>query len=318
MATSYNDRTKINATSTTFYLLGIVIPSILLIIFLPSTSEYPIGQLNPNGYVKIAITTSIISLVCGFVSAIFTVPKIKCNTPQKKNRFSIKKLFKNSLKSFKNKRLKKIIWGYVMTSIATVFLCSVGLHFFTYSFFYTSKQITVLLLCLLMGTIISQPFWVFLSKKKRKKPALVSGIILTILSVFAIITVYIFRISLYEVSFYLMSLLTFICGIGSGSMYTLPVSLYGDAIDMISKGSDNSTATYGGTLTFASNIANSITQLIVGVLLDVIKFDSSLEVQTLGVQTGLALIVFIGVQGSLILGCLIFASYRELKKSNKV
>jgi Na+/melibiose symporter-like transporter len=93
-------------------------------------------------------------------------------------------------------------------------------------------------------------------------------------------------------------------------LYTLPVSLYGDAISSL-KISNNAMATYGGTLTFAGNIGNSIAQLIVGILLDVIKFDSSLEVQSLGVQTGLALILFIGVQTSLILSCLIFAGHRE-------
>jgi len=316
LADSYHERTKINAFRTVFYLLGIIIPSILLVVFLPSTEEYPIGQLNPNGYVKIAIVTSIICLAFGVISSVSTIPTYKEKEALRRSKFSFKNLMKNFLASFKNKKLSRLIWGYVMTSIATVFLCSVGLHFFTYSFFYSSKQITFLLLSLLSGTIFSQPIWVWISKKKQKKPALITGILLTILSVFGIITIYIFRIQLYEISFYLMLLLVFICGIGSGSMYTLPVSLYGDAIEIVSKGCDNKTATYGGTLTFASNIANSVTQLIIGILLDLIRFDSSLEVQTLEVQTGLALMVFIGVQTALIIGCMIFASYKERKAPN--
>ncbi|MGN0961403.1 MAG: MFS transporter [Christensenellales bacterium] len=312
MAESYHDRTKINAYNIVFYLIGIIIPSVLMIIFLPNTEEYPIGQLNPNGYKKIALVSSIICLVFGLLSSILTLKSSKQDLNVKKEKFSFKNLFKNFLFSFKNKKLSKIIWGYVLTSIATVFLCSVGLHFFTYSFFYTSNQITFLLLALISGTIISQPIWVAISQKKRKKPALIIGIMLTIISVFGVILIYLFRIELYSISFVLMLILIFICGIGSGAMYGLPNSLFGDAIESISeKSGDNKNATYSGTMTFASNMANSITQLLVGILLDVIKFDSSLEIQTLGVQTGLALILFIGVQVSLILACSIFASYKE-------
>lgn len=310
LAKSYNDRTKINATSTIFNLIGIIIPSILLVVFLPNTEEYPVGQLNPNGYIKISIVTSILCLVFGLMSSLFTIPKETGEI--KSDSFSIKDLFKNSFTAFKNKRLKRIIIGFTLTSIATVFLCSVGLHFFTYSFFYNSKQITFLLLSLMLGTIVSQPLWVFVSEKKRKKSALIIGIITTILSVFGVIFVYLFRIQIYNISYYLMIVFVFFCGIGSGSLYSLPTSMYGDEITKISKENEsNMIATYSGSMTLAGNIASSITQLIVGILLDVIKFDSSLQVQTLGVQTGLALILFIGVQLSLISACYIFSRYKE-------
>ena len=314
LATSYNDRTKINAFNTIFFLIGIIIPSVLLVVFLPNTEEYPIGQLNPQGYVKISFVTSAICLFFGLICSISTIPK--AIHEEKRKKISIKNMFAGFFKSFSNRKLNMLILGYVMTSISTVFLCSVGLHFFTYSFFYTSKQITGLLLTLILGNIASQPLWVLISKKKRKKPALILGILLTIFSVFGIILIYLFRIELYKISYWIMLILIFVCGMGSGAMYTLPVSLYGDAIDGIVNKSNNKMATYGGTLTFAGNIANSLTQLIVGVLLDIIKFDSSIEVQTLGVQTGLALIVFVGIQGALIIGCLIFAGYKEKGEEN--
>lgn len=326
LATSYNDRTKINAISTVFYLIGIIIPSVLLLIFLPNTSEYPVGQLNPKGYVYISIVTSILCLIFGLISSLFTIPK---NISKKINKlseedgskgnnekFSLKVLVGNFFLAFENRRLCRIIVGYVLTSVATVFLCSVGLHFFTYSFFYTSKQITFLLLTLMLGTIISQPLWVNIAKKKNKKPALVIGILVTILAIFSIILIYLFRIEIYSISYYLMLLSIFICGVGSGALYSLPTSIYGDLIEEVTKDGDNKVATYSGTMTFASNIGNSITQLVVGVLLDLIGFDSSLQIQTLTVQTGLALILFVGVQASLILACFVFAGHRENTSRN--
>lgn len=306
-----SERTTVGALNTIFYLLGMIASSILMMIFLPSTENYPIGQLNPKGYIKIAIVSSIICLISGLISSLFTITKPKFE-PIKKGKFklSIGGLWNNFTTAFKDKRVSKIIWAYVLTSIATVILCSVGLHFFTYSFFYKSSEITILLLTLITGTIISQPLWIFLSKKVNKKSALISGIIITILSVFAVIFIYLFRIEFYESSFYLMIVAIFFCGMGSGALYTLPTSIYGDAIMKISRdGSLN--ATYSSAMTFAGNMASSIAQLIVGILLDIIGFDGGASVQTLFVQTGLAIILFTGIQFSLILATLIFSRYND-------
>ncbi len=340
IATSYDDRTKINAISTVFYLIGIIIPSVLLLVFLPNTEEYPVGQLNPKGYVNISIVTSTICLFFGLVCSLFTIPKssgmqtkenkrnkgenLELNTNEnekrekdnkklKEEKFSMKTLIANFFLAFKNKRLCRIIIGFVLTSVATVFLCSVGLHFFTYSLFYSSNQITYLLLTLMFGTIISQPLWVKISSKKKKKPALIAGILTTIFAIFGVIFIYLFRIEIYEISYYLMLCAVFICGVGSGALYSLPTSIYGDLIDEITTNGENRVATYSGTMTFASNIGNSITQLVVGILLDIIGFDSSLQMQTLGVQTGLSLILFVGVQTSLIIACFVFAGHNEHK-----
>lgn len=304
-----SERTAVGASNTIFYLLGMIASSVLMMIYLPSTDKYPIGQLNPSGYIKIAIVSSIICLISGLMASLFTITKPKFE-PIKKSKFklSIGGLWNNFTIAFKDKRVSKIIWAYVLTSIATVILCSVGLHFFTYSFFYKSSDITILLLTLIIGTIISQPLWIFLAKRVSKKSALISGIIITILSIFAVIFIYLFRIELFESSFYLMIVAILFCGMGSGAIYTLPTSIYGDAIMKISRdGSLN--ATYSSAMTFAGNMASSIAQLIVGILLDIIGFDGGASVQTLFVQTGLAIILFAGIQFSLILATLIFSRY---------
>ncbi len=311
LASSYSDRTSINAVSSIFYLLGVVIPSILFFIFLPDTNEYPVGQLNPKGYVWIALVSSAICFIFGIICTLCarnSHESVK-NTNYKK--FSILKILKSFSAVVKNNRVRRLMIGYILTSVATVFLCSVGLHFFTYAMFYTSSQITILLLSLMLGTIISQPLWIWISSKFNKKSALIFGIVFTIISVFLVIVVYLFRVELEESSYYLMLVSIFACGVGSGSLYSLPTSMYGDEI--MSGNNSNMVATFSGALTFSGNIANSITQLLVGVLLDIIAFDPIHDIQSLSVQTGLALILFVGVQSSLILACMVFASHKERK-----
>lgn len=315
IANSDFERTKVGAINTIFYLLGMILSSVLMFVFLPSCEEYPIGQLNPSGYAKIAIFTSVVCLVSGLISSILTISRGKYEKTTATSRFSLKGLWGGFLTAFKDKRVSKIIWGYVLTSVATVILCSVGLHFFTYSLFYDSENITLLLLTLLLGTIISQPLWVVLSKKGKKKSSLILGIITTILAVFAVIIIYIFRIELFENSYTLMMIAIFFCGIGSGALYTLPTSIYGDAVMRISRnGALN--ATYSSAMTFAGNMASSLAGLVIGVMLDVIGFDASMDVQSLFTQSGLAVILFVGIEMSLIVACLIFSGYSE--KINKL
>lgn len=310
LARNNNDRTKFNSANIIFYLIGIIIPSFLMVIFLPNTEEYPLGQLNPKGYIKIAIVTSVICLIFGLICSLSTkdkYSKIKFGNRQK---ISIKVLGQGFVRTIKNNKLRTLILGYICSSSITVFLCSIGLHFFTYSLFYSTTQITILLFILIFGNIISQPFWLRLSQKIRKKPSLIVGFLITIFSVFGLIIVYFFRVPLHQISFYINIMLIFICGVGGGALFTFPISLYGDMVKEISHGNDNN-ASYLGSLTLTSNIANSLSQLIIGVLLDIIKFDGSISVQSLGVQYGLALILFIGIQTFLILGCFIYSGFKE-------
>lgn len=316
LATDYHDRTKINATSTIFFLIGIIVPSVLMVIFLPSTETYPIGQLNPVGYKNIALVTSTICLLCGLISTFGTLRYVNKRKYKRKTKFKFSVLVKNFSSAFRDKRLNKIILGYVLTSCATVFLSSVGLHFFTYSMFLKSKQITLLLVTLLFGTIVSQPIWVSISHKLKKKTALTLGIIMTILSVFFVILIFIFRVEWYDFSYYMLILAIFLCGLGSGALYSLPSSMYGDAI-MSRKSTSAKVASFSGAMTFAGNIANSSTQLLVGILLDFVGFDGGNVTQTLGVQTGLALILFVGVEVALILSGLVFSRYKEPIKDSE-
>ena len=77
ISTNCNDRTKIQSIKTVFFLIGMIVPSLLLYLFLPNTIEYPIGQLNPYGYRSISVVTSMICLISGFTCVAFTRQKKK-------------------------------------------------------------------------------------------------------------------------------------------------------------------------------------------------------------------------------------------------
>jgi len=317
IAKDYHDRTKVQIFKTIFFLIGIMLPSVLLYIFLPNTKEYPIGQLNPKGYRNIALVTSFICLVTGLVCVFGTLKKSRKEVV--KDKFKLKDSFKDFYGAFKIKNLRRIILGYSIALISTTFLTGVGLHFFTYCFFCSTKQITILLFSLILGTIVSQPLWFYMSKYKDKKPSLLFAMVFSIIGVFIIIICYLFRSVFLNSTFYLVLFSTFVCGFGSGALYSLPSSLYADEVSKQNKTSGlDRTATFSGIFTFTSNLFSSVSLFFVGIMLDLIGFDSSLSSQTLKVQMWLAIILFVGVELSLIVGYYFFSLYNVRKRKNKV
>ena len=309
---NYNDRTKIQSLKTVFFLIGMIIPSVLLYLFLPNSSEYPIGQLNPYGYRKISVITSLICLISGIICILFTGQ----NNRKLKRISHNKNIFANFVNAIKIKPLAVLIFGYAIVMISAVILTSVGMHFFTYCFSLSSKQITFLLSMLLAGTLLSQPIWYFASVKKDKKTALLSGIFVSVVGVFSIITIFLLRYELKSSAYYYIMIAVFISGVGSGAIYTLPNSMYSDAITKVNRATkENNTATYSGVMTFVSNIMNCLLQLAIGVTLDLIRFNPNKVTQDLSVQTGLAVILFVGIQTALICGYYIFSKYGSIKYS---
>ena len=305
---NYNDRTKIQISKTAFFLIGMMVPSVLLYLFLPNTKEYPIGQLNPNGYRKISVITSIICLISGIVCVYFT--KHKSSKIINNEKLSFKDMIKDFASTVKIKQLSAIIFGYATVMLSAVILTSVGMHFFTYCFGLSSKQITILLTSLLLGTLLSQPLWYYASIKKDKKIALLAGILVAIIGVFSIIIIFLLRYELGKFAYWFIFVAILISGVGSGALYTLPCSMFSDAIYKVNRSTKvDKTATYSGVMTLVSNIFNCILQLVIGIMLDLIKFNPDSYTQNLSVQTGLAIILFVGIQISLVGGYYIFSRY---------
>lgn len=320
MVTEYNERTVIQVYKTVFFILGMILPSVLLNIFLPNTPEFPQGQLNPLGYRNIAIFSSFVMLVSGLICVFGTLKFSKKEQKNKQSKFSFKLLFSDFLFCLKNKQQRVVILGYCLSMVSAAILTSVGLHFFTYCFSYSSSQITILLSSLLIAMVVSQPFWYRLSLKEDKKPALLTGLLLAIFGVTMVMLTYIFKLELINYSFYIIVVSIFLIGFGCGTLYSLPASMYMDVVDYVTENlSADKSAIFQSVLTFSYNISNAVALFLIGVLLDIIKFNPNLNYQTRPTQTGIAVILFVGVLISLIGSFCLFKNYKLKQKhfSNK-
>lgn len=302
------DSTSIQAAKSVFSLIGMILPSVLMMIFMEKTTE-------KLGYIKIGLCTSILiiftTIICIATLNRGNKKKIVFNYPLFQKKQSIWTAFSVFFDFFKNKRYCAMIVGYSISTLATAMLTSLGLHVFTYSFHFSSSQISILLLCLLLGAMLSQLFISKIAYKKGKINTLIFFITIIILGVGLLSVLFLVR-SFFPsvVNFYICIPLVIICGFGSGSLYSLPCSIFSDIIaEENAANNTNQTATFSGVMTFVFKISNALSLFLIGLVLDIIKFDSSQPVQALKVQNALGIILIVGVALSLAVSISFFSHY---------
>ena len=332
IAPGYTEQSKLQGFKTVFFILGMVLPSVLMMILMPS-GEAVQGQFVQSGYINIAYVTSALCLIAGFI-CIFGTKKSanavynnhtkenvkKSENKSSKNRINKDKrgfwnvffnIFYNFFLVIKKPNYSHIIIGYSVALISTAFLSSVGMHLFTYAYHFTSTQISILMSALFVSAILSQPVWINLANRLDKKPALKISMIVVLVGILLTSITFVLRIYIpTNILFFVVIATIFLCGFGTGALYSLPISMYADCItlDRLKTG-DNKSGIYSGFMTLAYNIANCFALLVVGILLDIIHFDSSQPVQALSVQNSLGFIVFVGCALSIAIGLKIFSKY---------
>ena len=324
IAPDYNDQTKMQSFKSVFYILGMIAPSILMYIFMPSASIGMQTQFNKDGYIYIAIVNSILVIICGLISVFGTRKRVISMPNYDKSAFEEEnegkevkkqgfgKIIGGYVDTLKKKEFRTVMLGYSVSLIASIFITSVGMHLFTFCYHFSSTQISIIMICLFGGAILSQVLWVNMVKKYDKKQTLIFALCLLLVGIALTSVTFLFRTyCTSDFMFWFVLPCIFICGLGSGALYSLPHSMYADVVTMEQfKTKENNAGRFTGYYTFTYNFTNSVTLLVIGLLLDLIKFDSTEPVQALSVQAGLGKIVFFGSAIAISVAILIFSTYK--------
>ena len=325
LSNDYNERTNIQAYKTIFFLLSFLAPSVLMYLFLSSD----LRDASQQGYMQISFVTSALAIIIGLICVFGTfssISKLKEKYALSKKERKEKKasqIFKMFFYSLKRRNYNSLIGGYAISLVSSAIITGVGLHLFTYAFYFNKTQVSIILASLVFATIFSQPFWVKISKKYEKKPALLKGILITISGILLIATAFIFRLQIgVTASFIICITAILISGFGTGALYSLPISMFADLMTLeYAKTGKESAGIYSGFMTFAYKTSSAIAGLIVGILLDVIRFNSGESTQSMSVQTGLGVVAISGILIALIISYIIYSQYTIKKeyviKANK-
>ena len=318
----YNERTGIQSLKTVFFLVGLIVPTLLMGALFSEASG---GISNYQNYVWLAVCTSSICIFLGMTCILGTfkyIPYLKIRyqnqPPEPLPKFT--QSIKNFFITFKQKNFRAIILGYSLSLVSAAFLTGVGLHVFEYSFHLLTSQTTILMAFLITATIISQLFWYLISKKFEKKNALLCALGVCAFGIICFALTFILKTYINKnYLFWCLAFSVFVCGFGTGALYSLPISMYADLIAIErSKTSSDKSATYTSFLTFAYKIANALTLVIIGIALDIIGFDASASVQLASVQQALGWLLIIGVALSIIVSFFFYSKFNLTKKDVEI
>ena len=322
IAPDYNEQSKIQSYKTLFNVIGMIVPSLLVFWIMPSvTLGNDAADASQGGFIKIALLNGLMMIVFGLITIFGSLKRVRkfvhYGQPPAKEKHAFKNLMLGYFDVFKKSSFACLILGYSIAQVASSFLTSVGMHLFTYCYHFSTASISVLLIILFVAAILSQPVWVALSKRIDKKGALISALSLLLLGIGLTLISFLFRQYVpTQTLFIFVAVCIFICGFGLGAMYSLPISMYADVVTLEQFASgENRSGAYLGYYSFTYNLSNSLSMLFIGILLDVIKFDSSKPIQAMSVQTGLGTIVFCGCSIALALAIAIFSRYK-IKRSD--
>ena len=130
--------------------------------------------------------------------------------------------------------------------------------------------LSLLFACFVFGSILSQAFWVWMSARFGKVSALIFGLMIYIILLFAIF------LSLPSVDIILIAILFIIAGMTNGAYQQIPWAIYPDLMDITRSESGNAIeGAFSAVWLFGQKVANAIAPLILSIILAIFGWRES-------------------------------------------
>lgn len=316
LSKTYDERTAVQGFKTVFSFLSLLVPS-LLMTWLLSPTRYVTMNATNRGYQEIALVTSALCVLCAFICFVGTYKHRPISTEKTpSNKSSLRAIVSEFFSIIKQENVARLIIGYAISLSAGAFITSLGLHVFTYTFGFSTLEIPIIMVCLIGGIIIGQPFWYALSRRNDKVTSLIAALGTVIIGIIIFAAVLSFRNVLYHTQVLpLVCFTIFICGLGTGCLYSLPISMFADCIDKNCRNTGiDTTAKSAGFLTFCTKISNALIMFVIGLALDIIGFKGNQAIQTVQTQNWLGWLLILGVGAACVSAIFVYSNYTYSKQ----
>ncbi len=308
MCQTYHERTSIQGYKTVFQSAALLVPSILMGIVL-NPKAVATMHTAASGYHVIAAITSTLCILTALVTVIGTFryrhagESALCQNSHSTQKVSFLAEFFSILD---DRNRVYLIAAYAVALSCSAFLTSLGMHVFTYTFHLTSWQISLVMGCLVIGVMGGQPLWCQISNRlgKKRTVQMALWVVLCGVAMFAILLTARIFLPHGLILWLLASDILFIA-VGVGCIYSLPISMFADNIKL------ESTAMATGFLTFCTKCTNALVTFVVGLMLDLIGFQSGVAAQTWQVSTALGWVLVGGVTLAGLGAWLLFGKYQD-------
>ena len=236
LTSSYDERTSIASFRFFFgYLGGIVMAFTTLYVFLAPTAEYPVGQLNPDGYWKFAFYGALTMFIFIIVSALGTLHRVKYFTPPPKEPWpGMLGTLLQMKQTFSHRGFLALLVFGLLKYTAIGINSALTIYFGTYLWELNSAQLAILVLDALAGASIGLFLAPRLSAKFGKRNAALG---LAVLAICFVAAPYVLRLTglffengdpLLVPALFVFSALWNMCGFSSAA---LTHAMVGDVVE---------------------------------------------------------------------------------------
>jgi GPH family glycoside/pentoside/hexuronide:cation symporter len=318
LSDDYNERSSIQGIRTIFFVLGLFSANVMgMFLFFKPTPEYPQGQMNPAAYQNMGVAASVIAIVFGLI-CYYTTKKyipvlnksIRRVNRKQEEPFVVKQLFIDINSAMTNADYRYVVLGYMFTNVASALIGAVGMHVFTYTFRFSNYGIALIFGVLFGTSILTQPLWIKISERLDKKPSVILGLGSSLAGALYFLILVFLKDSVAGQAMWFLPFAA-LSGFGMGGLFTLPLSMVADTIDVEELVSgERKEGLYYGCMTLCYKLSQSVAIFILGTFLDLVRFDSSLPVQPPGTVLALGIILAVGCILSIITAILCYSRYK--------
>ncbi len=288
LSNDYDERSSVQGYRATFYIIGMIIALVgTMVVFFHATPQYDRGQLNPAAYPKMAWVYSIFVLLT-MIAAFWGTRKFIPGLPQRSavmesEKISVRRIYTDFLNALKNHDFLMVALLIFIIEVGFQLGIAIGVHVNTYAYHLSGPQMGILGLVILGFSILSQPFWIWFTKKYDKKWAVIVGMVIGLTGFVGAPWTHIWwPLFPLNTDTIILSLGAFnvLAGIGNGAFMSIPYSMVADTVDAeeVYSGKRDE-GLYFGIYTFAYKLGTSISVLLSGFVLTWSGFNPQLSEQ---------------------------------------
>ena len=173
LTTDYDERTSVASYRYFFgYLGGIVMAFLTLLVFLAPTDQFPVGQLNPQGYRSFAMLGAALMFAAIVVSSAGTLHRVRYfRTPPPREKTGVFKTFRQMADTFSNRGFLAVLAFGLLKYTSVGMTSALNIYFGTYFWQFSSAQLAILTLDSLAGAFMALFLAPYLSRKFGKRNA---------------------------------------------------------------------------------------------------------------------------------------------------
>lgn len=289
LSNDYDQRSSIQGYRAAFYIVGMIIALVgTTVFFFKATPQYARGQLNPAAYPKMAAFYAFVVLVTMGITFWGTkrfIPILpRRSRVMEKEKISLRRIKGDFLNALGNHDFLMVALLIFLVEVGFQLGIAIGVHVNTFAYHLNGPQMGILGLIILGFSVLSQPFWIWFTRKYDKKWAVITGMAIGLCgfvgSPWTHVWWPVFPIRPQTI---LISLGMFnvLAGIGNGAFMSVPYAMVADTVDAEElKTGKRDEGLYFGIYTFAYKFGTSISVMLGGIVLSWAGFNANLAQQT--------------------------------------